>query len=131
MNHIQHFHLFHWHFGQKLNTLSQGQYSQIHKQRTLMGVFRATCLELLKGFSVGSNCGNTHFVRCVRADMDYKPHNFQVCMHIDSMLLYGLDGNKRGNDDNLFLTFRPKWFTNKSELCRFWIRPKLAKRATH
>lgn len=35
-------------------------------------------MELLKGFSVGSNSGNTHFVRCVRAEMDYKPRGFQV-----------------------------------------------------
>lgn len=50
--------------------------------RTQLGVFRATCLELLKNFSVGSNSGNTHFVRCVRAEMDYKPRGFQVMLKL-------------------------------------------------
>lgn len=63
---------------QKLNTLSHGQYSQVHKMRTLSSVFRATSLEILKGLSVGGNSGNTHFVRCIRADLEYNPRGFQV-----------------------------------------------------
>lgn len=65
-------------FSQRLNTLSHGQYSQVHKMRTLCGVFRATSLEILKGLSVGGNTGNTHFVRCIRSTLDYKPRAFQV-----------------------------------------------------
>lgn len=62
----------------KINTLSRGQYSQIHKMRTLASVFRATSLEILKGLSIGGNSGNTHFVRCIRATLDSKPRGFQV-----------------------------------------------------
>lgn len=62
----------------KINTLSHGQYSQIHKMRTLASVFRATSLEILKGLSIGGNSGNTHFVRCIRATLDNKPRGFQV-----------------------------------------------------
>lgn len=46
--------------------------------RTLCGVFRATSLEILKGLSIGGNSGNTHFVRCIRSTLDYKPRAFQV-----------------------------------------------------
>lgn len=63
-----------------MNTLSHGQYSQIHKMRTLSSVFRATCLEILKGISIGGNSGNTHFVRCVRPTLDYEPKGFQSDM---------------------------------------------------
>lgn len=45
--------------------------------RTLSSVFRATCLEILKGLSIGANSGGTHFVRCIRADLDHKPRGFQ------------------------------------------------------
>lgn len=62
----------------KINTLSHGMYSQIHKMRTLASVFRATSLEILKGLSIGGNSGNTHFVRCIRATLDNKPRGFQV-----------------------------------------------------
>lgn len=62
----------------KMNTLSRGQYSQIHKMRTLASVFRATSLEILKGLSIGGNSGNTHFVRCIRATLDNNPRGFQV-----------------------------------------------------
>ncbi|KAJ6649151.1 Neither inactivation nor afterpotential protein C, partial [Pseudolycoriella hygida] len=64
----------------KLNTLSHGQYSQVHKMRTLSSVFRATSLEILKGLSVGGNSGNTHFVRCIRADLEHNPRGFQTDM---------------------------------------------------
>lgn len=61
----------------KLNTLSHGQFSQIHKMRTLAAVFRATSLDILKGLAIGVNTGGTHYVRCIRADLDYKPMGFQ------------------------------------------------------
>lgn len=64
--------------GRKLNTLSQGQYSQTHKMRTLASVYRATSLEILKSLSIGANSSNTHFVRCIRATLDNKPRGFQV-----------------------------------------------------
>lgn len=47
--------------------------------RTLASVFRATSLELLKSLSVGGNSGNTHFVRCIRGDLEYVPRGFKVC----------------------------------------------------
>lgn len=46
--------------------------------RTLSGVFRATSLEILKGLSIGGSSGNTHFVRCIRSSLEYKPKAFQV-----------------------------------------------------
>uniref|UniRef100_A0A182NBP7 non-specific serine/threonine protein kinase n=1 Tax=Anopheles dirus TaxID=7168 RepID=A0A182NBP7_9DIPT len=60
----------------KMNTLSKGMYSQVHKMRTIAGVFRATSLELFKTLSIGPNSGGTHFVRCVRSDLEYKPKGF-------------------------------------------------------
>lgn len=55
-----------------MNTLSRGQYSQVHKMRTLSTIFRAASLDLLKNLSVISNSGGIHFVRCVRCDLDYR-----------------------------------------------------------
>ncbi|XP_053672779.1 neither inactivation nor afterpotential protein C [Anopheles nili] len=60
----------------KMNTLSKGMYSQVHKMRTIAGVFRATSLDLFKTLSIGPNSGGTHFVRCIRSDLDYKPKGF-------------------------------------------------------
>lgn len=60
----------------KMNTLSRGQYSQIHKMRTLSSVFRAASLELLKGLSIVANSGGTFFVRCVRPNLDYREMGF-------------------------------------------------------
>lgn len=60
----------------KMNTLSKGQYSQVHKMRTIASVFRATSLELLKMLSIGVNSGGTHFVRCIRSDIEYEPRGF-------------------------------------------------------
>lgn len=48
--------------------------------RTLASVFRATSLEILKSLSVGGNSGNTHFVRCIRADLEYTPRGFKVIL---------------------------------------------------
>lgn len=53
-------------------------YSQVHKMRTLCSVFRMTSLEILKGLSIGGNSGNTHFVRCIRPTLEYKPRGFHV-----------------------------------------------------
>ncbi|KAG5675871.1 hypothetical protein PVAND_005739 [Polypedilum vanderplanki] len=60
----------------KMNTLSHGQYSQIHRMRTMSAVFRAASLEILKNLSVISNSGGIQFVRCVRCDLDYREMNF-------------------------------------------------------
>lgn len=62
----------------KLATLSHGQYSQVHKMRTMSGIFRANSLEILKMLSIGGNSGNTHFVRCIRPTLDYQPRAFHV-----------------------------------------------------
>lgn len=80
-------------FQQRLNTLSHGQYSQVHKMRTLCGVFRATSLEILKGLSIGGNSGNTHFVRCIRSTLDYKPRAFQVSF-VNFEQIIGMLGSK-------------------------------------
>lgn len=63
-----------------MNTLSRGQYSQIHKMRTLASVFRATSLEILKNLSVISNSGGIHFVRCIRSDLEYREMGFNEDM---------------------------------------------------
>ncbi|XP_051158327.1 neither inactivation nor afterpotential protein C isoform X3 [Leptopilina boulardi] len=57
----------------KYNTISRGQFSQTSKMRTCAAVFRSTCLEILKSLSVG---GGTHFVRCIRSDLESSPRGF-------------------------------------------------------
>ncbi|KAL7044663.1 hypothetical protein ACKWTF_002019 [Chironomus riparius] len=64
----------------KMNTLSRGQYSQIHKMRTMSSVFRAASLDLLKNLSVISNSGGIYFVRCVRCDLEYRESGFNEDM---------------------------------------------------
>lgn len=63
-----------------MNTLSRGQYSQVHKMRTLASIFRATSLEILKGLSIVSNSSGIHFVRCIRPDLDYREMGFNEDM---------------------------------------------------
>ncbi|KAH8412845.1 hypothetical protein KR009_006225, partial [Drosophila setifemur] len=58
-----------------LNTLSAGCISQVNNLRTLAANFRFTCLTLLKMLSQNPNLG-VHFVRCIRADLEYKPRAF-------------------------------------------------------
>ncbi|XP_037708144.1 neither inactivation nor afterpotential protein C [Drosophila subpulchrella] len=58
-----------------LNTLSAGCISQVNNLRTLAANFRFTCLTLLKMLSQNTNLG-VHFVRCIRADLEYKPRAF-------------------------------------------------------
>jgi myosin III len=60
----------------RMNSLSRGQYSQIHKMRTLSSIFRATSLEILKSLSIVSNSSGVHFVRCMRSDLDYREFGF-------------------------------------------------------
>lgn len=60
--------------GQKLNTLSRGVYSQLHKMRTLSSVFRSTCLELLRNLSIHGI--GVHFIRCIRCDLTNEPRGF-------------------------------------------------------
>lgn len=79
----------------KINTLSHGQYSQIHKMRTLASVFRATSLEILKGLSIGGNSGNTHVVRCIRPTLENKPRGFQV---IDSKMAVNVQRTRCGDE---------------------------------
>ncbi|KAL1381098.1 hypothetical protein pipiens_013709 [Culex pipiens pipiens] len=55
-----------------MNTLSRGQYSQVHKMRTIANVYRATSLELIRSLAIGPNSGGTHFVRCIRSDLEYQ-----------------------------------------------------------
>lgn len=64
----------------KLNTLSNGLYSQIHKMRTQCSIFRATCLELMKTLSVSASNSGVHFVRCIRINLDNKPNEMQPDM---------------------------------------------------
>ncbi len=44
--------------------------------RTLSSIFRAVSLELLKNLSVNVQSGGTHFIRCIRADLDFKEKGF-------------------------------------------------------
>lgn len=56
------------------------QYSQIKKMRTCSSIFRSLCLELLKDLSIGGSAGGTHFVRCIRTDLNGKPKGFHSDM---------------------------------------------------
>ncbi|XP_015610405.1 neither inactivation nor afterpotential protein C isoform X2 [Cephus cinctus] len=60
----------------KFNTASRGQFSQTRKMRTCAAVFRSTSLEILKNLSIGGGSGGTHFVRCIRADLEGIPQGF-------------------------------------------------------
>lgn len=60
----------------RMNDISFGQYSQVHKMRTLSALFRATSLEILKNLSVVSNSSGVHFVRCIRSDLEYREFGF-------------------------------------------------------
>ncbi|XP_034933693.1 neither inactivation nor afterpotential protein C isoform X2 [Chelonus insularis] len=60
----------------RYNTSSRGQFSQSRKMRTCAATFRSVSLEILKNLSVGSSNGGTHFVRCIRADLEGKPRGF-------------------------------------------------------
>ncbi|KAJ0181639.1 hypothetical protein K1T71_002361 [Dendrolimus kikuchii] len=62
----------------KFNTVSKGQFSQVHRMRTAAATYRATSLELLKQLSTGPGSGGTHYVRCVRADLTDTPWGFQI-----------------------------------------------------
>ncbi|XP_055637431.1 neither inactivation nor afterpotential protein C [Toxorhynchites rutilus septentrionalis] len=55
-----------------MNTLSRGLYSQVHKMRTIANVYRGTSLELIRMLAIGPNSGGTHFVRCIRSDLEYQ-----------------------------------------------------------
>ncbi|XP_011703378.1 PREDICTED: neither inactivation nor afterpotential protein C isoform X2 [Wasmannia auropunctata] len=60
----------------KYNTASRGQYSQIRNMRTCSSTFRSTSLEILKNLATGAGNGGTHFVRCIRSDLDDAPRSF-------------------------------------------------------
>lgn len=62
-----------------LNHLTNGVISQVNNLRTLAANFRYTCLTMLKILSQSSNVG-VHFVRCIRADLEYKPRAFHSDM---------------------------------------------------
>ncbi|XP_055680754.1 neither inactivation nor afterpotential protein C isoform X2 [Lutzomyia longipalpis] len=64
----------------KINTLSHGAYSQVHKMRTLASVFRQTCLEVLRSLAVAATSSGVHFVRCIRADLENNPRAFHADM---------------------------------------------------
>lgn len=61
---------------QKYNTVSRGQYSQTRKIRTYAATFRASSLEILKNLQVGAISGGTHFIRCIRSDLEGQPRGF-------------------------------------------------------
>lgn len=95
-------------YAQKLNTLSHGQYSQVHKMRTLASVFRATSLELLKSLSVGGNSGNTHFVRCIRGDLEFAPRGFKVHTFFSTNHMLVIF-RKIGFGENVARLYRASW----------------------
>lgn len=55
--------------------MSAGCISQVNNLRTLAANFRFTCLSLLKMLSQNPSLG-VHFVRCIRADLEYRPRAF-------------------------------------------------------
>ncbi|XP_059220276.1 neither inactivation nor afterpotential protein C isoform X2 [Stomoxys calcitrans] len=72
-----------------LNTLSMGVISQVNNLRTLAANFRYTCLTLLKILSQNTNIG-VHFVRCIRADLEYKPRAFHTDLVQQQMRALGV-----------------------------------------
>lgn len=44
--------------------------------RTCAAIFRSSSLEILKNLAVGAGSGGTHFVRCVRSDLEGSPRAF-------------------------------------------------------
>ncbi|XP_017777903.1 PREDICTED: neither inactivation nor afterpotential protein C [Nicrophorus vespilloides] len=54
------------------------QYSQIKKMRTSASTFRSLCLDILKELSVGGGAGGTHFVKCIRSDLEGQPGGFHT-----------------------------------------------------
>ncbi|XP_037957522.1 neither inactivation nor afterpotential protein C isoform X2 [Teleopsis dalmanni] len=72
-----------------LNTLSAGCISQVNNLRTLAANFRYTCLTLLKILSNGEHLG-VHFVRCIRADLEYKPFGFHTDLVQQQMKALGV-----------------------------------------
>lgn len=45
--------------------------------RTASATYRSTSLELLKQLSIGPGSGGTHYVRCIRTDLNDSPRGFQ------------------------------------------------------
>ncbi|XP_037816478.1 neither inactivation nor afterpotential protein C [Lucilia sericata] len=72
-----------------LNHLTNGVISQVNNLRTLAANFRYTCLTMLKILSQNTNVG-VHFVRCIRADLEYKPRNFHLDMVQQQMKALGV-----------------------------------------
>ncbi|XP_023311142.1 neither inactivation nor afterpotential protein C [Anoplophora glabripennis] len=62
-------------FTEKLS--SKNHFSQIKKMRTQATIFRAICLDLFKELSIGSGSGGTHFVECIRTDLNRRPLTLQ------------------------------------------------------
>lgn len=46
--------------------------------RTVAATYRATSLEILKQLSIGPGSGGTHFVKCIRPDLNDNPRGFQT-----------------------------------------------------
>lgn len=46
--------------------------------RTAAATYRATSLELLKQLATGPGSGSTHYVRCIRPDLNDTPWGFQT-----------------------------------------------------
>lgn len=102
--------------------MSRGQFSQVHKMRTVASIFRSTCLEILRSLSIGANSGGTHFIRCVRADLDYEPRGFYdelVCYFFLKESFFGFHKTKNFGSfriqekSNIFVSLR---FDNNYEL---------------
>lgn len=53
-------------------------FSQIKKMRTSVSIFKSLSLDLLKELSIGGDSGGTHFVRCVRSNIQNSPKTFQT-----------------------------------------------------
>lgn len=46
--------------------------------RTALSIFKSLSLDTLKELSVGIGSGGTHFVRCVRSNLQNKPRELQT-----------------------------------------------------
>lgn len=54
------------------------QYSQVSRMRTAVQVFKCTSLDLLKELSIGGGSGGTHFIRCIKTNLNNEPKLFHV-----------------------------------------------------
>ncbi|GJQ69847.1 putative myosin [Trypoxylus dichotomus] len=65
-------------FSSSSSSEEDNTYSQVRKMRSEASRFRALCLDLMKELAVGGGSGGTHFIRCIRSDLENKPKHFHT-----------------------------------------------------